>query len=158
MTGSSFKHERGPFSRNHFAGPSAQMVSAELGLRSTQQTSSTSIITTGSSTLVMTRKFGSTMAILINVFKINWMVALQEDSTHITHIRIRASPYAQRFCAFHPTCDISPIATGLLANLLQKEVFVTINFNLATRNILHISKADELDCDDDDQSEPSVFL
>ena len=71
MIGSSFKDEWCPFSRNHFAGSSTQMESAELGLTSTQQTSCTSIIATGFTTLVMTRKLGSTMAILINMFEIN---------------------------------------------------------------------------------------
>ena len=72
MIGSSFKEEWCTFSRNHFAGSSAQMVSTEPGLRSTQQTSYTRIITTGFTTLVMTRKFWSTMTILIYMFETNW--------------------------------------------------------------------------------------
>ena len=70
------------------------------------------------------------------------MVTLSRD-THITHFRVRVSPYAQRFCTFHPTCDISPIAIGLPANLLQNEVFVVINLNLVTKNIRRILKTDE---------------
>ena len=72
MIGSSFKDEWCPFSRNHFAGFSTQMVSAKLGLTSTQQTSNTSIIATGFTTLVMTKKLGLTMAILINMLKIKF--------------------------------------------------------------------------------------
>ena len=153
MIGSGFKEEWCTFSRNHFAGSSAQMVSAELGLTSTQQTSYPRIIATGFTTLVMTKKFGSTMAILIYMF---WdkLDGNTPRDTYITHSRVRVSLCVQRFCAFHPTCDISPIATGLPTNLIQKEVFVTINLNLATKYIRHISKADELD---DDQSGPSVF-
>jgi hypothetical protein len=81
MTGSDFKDEWCPFTRDHFAHSSAQVVSTKLGSTSTQQTSCTSIIATGFTTLVMTRKFGSTMAILINVFEINWMATLQEILT-----------------------------------------------------------------------------
>ena len=81
MIGSSFKEEWCTFSRNHFAGSSAQMVSTKPGLTSTQQTSYTRIIATGFTTLVMTRNLGSTMAILIYIFETNWMVTLQEILT-----------------------------------------------------------------------------
>jgi len=83
MIGSSFKDEWCPFSRNRSAGSPTQMVSAELGLTPTQQTSCTSIIATGFTTLVITRKLGSTMAILINMSEItsSWMATLQEILT-----------------------------------------------------------------------------
>ena len=155
MIGLGFKDEWCPFSRNHFACSSAQLVSAEPGLTSTQQTSCTSIIATGFTTLVITRKFESTMAVLNRVWDKLDGNTLRD--THITHLPVRISPCEQDFCAFHPTCDMSPIAMRLPANLLFRKVRKKIcNLNLATRNIRHSSKY-ELDWSDDVQSGPSVF-
>lgn len=78
MTGSGFKNERCemcPFSCNRFAHSSAKRVSTKPGSAPTQQTSCISIIPTGSTTLVITRKFGPTMAILIKCLEINWIVS-----------------------------------------------------------------------------------
>jgi len=94
MTQLGFKNEWCPFSRNLFARSSAKRVSTKLGSASTQQTSCSGIIATGLTTLVMTRNFGSAMAI-------------------ITYFRVRVPSFAQRLCALEPACDISVIVTEL---------------------------------------------
>ena len=68
MTASDFKDEWCPFRHNSLAHSSAEMVSANPGTAPTYQTSRIRIIATGFTTLVMTRKLGSTMTILINMF------------------------------------------------------------------------------------------
>ena len=152
MIRSSFKEEWCPFGRNHFAGFSAQVVSAEPGLASTQQTSCTSIIATGFTTLVMTRKLGSTMAILVNMFEINWMVTLQEMLT--SHILGLEFPRRHNVSAhFIPHVIYLPSRQGFPQ--ICTEGNICHELELSNKNIPHISKTDELD--DADQLGPSGF-